>query len=390
VYLCIKKQMNKYALWTYTVIAICSFSSVFSQADKKISRQEYIALYKDIAIKEMKRTGVPASITLAQGTLESGDGNSRLAKKANNHFGIKCHDWKGKKIRHDDDENNECFRKYKSAYDSYRDHSDFLVSKQRYASLFALEPTDYKGWAEGLKKAGYATSKNYDKALIKIIEENGLYAYDQGIEIAKEPGVQTALLDKSDIISASRMIFEKNRIRYIITKPGDTYASISKELDLLPWELKKYNELDEGSKIDSGQVLYVQPKRKKAEAGKNIHVVREGETMYDISQLYGIRLDELYRKNLMEEGTEPAVSQTLQLRKGLKSDELPPELVLKEEKDEGAKIEGKNVQPKDKEVKTGSDNVKQKVKEDKKDRDNIKQKTKEESETEFEFDFDQE
>jgi LysM repeat protein len=128
------------------------------------------------------------------------------------------------------------------------------------------------------------------------------------------------------------MVFEKNRIRYIIAKPGDTYASISNEFELLPWELRKYNELDEGAKIDSGQVLYIQPKRKRAEAGKKTHVVREGETMYDISQLYGIKLAELYKKNLMEEGTEPAVSQTLHLRKGLKPDRLPTELPFREEK----------------------------------------------------------
>jgi hypothetical protein len=325
--------MNKHALGTLAIIVLCSFSSVNGQADKKITRQEYIEQYKKIAIKEMKRTGVPASITLAQGALESGDGNSRLAKKANNHFGIKCHDWKGRKIRHDDDENRECFRKYKSANDSYRDHSDFLSSKQRYSSLFELDPTDYKGWAEGLKKAGYATSRNYDKALIRIIEENELYAYDQGVEIIKEPAAGEDLAVASDAVAGSRMIFEKNRISYIIARPGDTYTSVSNELDLLPWELRKYNELDEGAKIDSGQILYIQPKRKRAEAGKKTHVVREGETMYDISQLYGIKLAELYKKNLMEEGTEPAVSQTLQLRKRLKPDQGSPELTSKEEND---------------------------------------------------------
>jgi LysM repeat protein len=324
--------MIRHVLGTLTVIIFCSFLYVNGQADKKITRQEYIQQYKDIAIKEMKRTGVPASITLAQGALESGDGNSRLAKKANNHFGIKCHDWKGRKIRHDDDENNECFRKYKSASDSYKDHSDFLSSKQRYASLFELEPTDYKGWAEGLKKAGYATSRSYDRALIRIIEENELYAYDQGVEIIKEPAAGEAIAEASGAITGSRMVFEKNRIRYIIAKPGDTYTSISNELDLMPRELRKYNDLDQGAKIDSGQVLYIQPKRKRAEAGKKTHVVREGETMYDISQLYGIKLAALYKKNLMEEGTEPAVSQTLQLRKNLKPDQKPPGLTLKEEK----------------------------------------------------------
>ena len=353
--------MNKYASGALSIIILCFLSSVYGQRDKKITRQEYIEQYKNIAIKEMKRTGVPASITLAQGALESGDGNSRLAKKANNHFGIKCHDWKGRKIHHDDDENNECFRKYKSADDSYKDHSDFLSSKQRYASLFELEPTDYKGWAKGLKKAGYATSRNYDKALIRIIEENELYAYDQGVEIIKEPALGEALAVASGAIKGSRMVFEKNRIKYIIAKSDDTYTSISNELDLMPWELRKYNELDQGAKIDSGQILYIQPKRKRAEAGEKTHVVREGETMHDIAQLYGIKLAELYKKNLMKQGTEPAVSQTLQLRKSLKPEQRPPELTLKEEKTSDADVKQKEKEKKEKEI-----------------------------EFEFEFDFDQE
>lgn len=325
--------MKKLTLLYFLVILCVKFSSVYSQKTKKATRQEYIDTYKELAVREMKRTGIPASITLAQGILESGNGNSRLAKKANNHFGIKCHDWKGKKIRHDDDHNNECFRKYKSAYESYKDHSEFLTSKPRYASLFTLEPTDYKGWAEGLKKAGYATSKNYHNALIKIIEENQLYALDQGVEISKEPGMQLASVNESENAGLSRKIFENNRIQYIIANKGDTYTGISEELDLMPWELKKYNELTESSKIDSGLILYIQPKRKKAEAGKSIHVVNEGETMYYISQLYGIKLDILYNKNLMEQGTEPEVSQTLQLRKALKGQKPPLAMKLKEQQE---------------------------------------------------------
>ena len=325
--------MNKYILYTLLIIICLKFSYVYSQKAKKTTRQEYIDTYKELAVKEMKRTGIPASITLAQGILESGDGNSRLARKANNHFGIKCHDWKGKKIRHDDDHNNECFRKYKSVYDSYRDHSEFLTSKQRYASLFTLEPTDYKEWAEGLKKAGYATSGDYHKALVKIIEENQLYALDQGVEISREAGMQLASVNEFENIGLSKRVYERNRIKYIIANKGDTYYGISEELNMLPWELKKYNELTEGSKIDSGQILYIQPKRNKAEAGKKIHVVKEGETMYYISQLYGIKLDVLYKKNLMEKGTEPEVSQKLLLRKGLKGAKVPLEHKFKEPKD---------------------------------------------------------
>lgn len=334
--------MKKYAICTLLIIICFIYSSVYGQNTKKTTRQEYIDTYKDLAVREMKRTGIPASITLAQGILESGDGNSRLAIKANNHFGIKCHDWKGKKIRHDDDDNNECFRKYKSVYESYRDHSEFLTSKQRYASLFELEPTDYKGWAKGLKKAGYATSNDYHKALIKIIEENQLYSLDQGVEISAEAGIRLAAASADEKTIQGRKIYERNRIKYIIADKGDTYGGISEELDLLPWELRKYNEMAEGSEIDSGQVLYIQPKRNRAVAGKKIHTVKEGETMYSISQLYGIKLDALYSKNLMEKGTEPEISQTLQLRKGLKGQRKPFELKLKEQQEmEKAEKEGK-------------------------------------------------
>ncbi len=333
VYLYAKKQMQKLTIFLFPVIFCLNISSVYGQKTTKITRQEYIDTYKELAVREMKRTGIPASITLAQGILESGNGNSRLARKGNNHFGIKCHDWKGKKIRHDDDLNNECFRKYKSVYDSYKDHSEFLTTKQRYASLFTLEPTDYKGWAEGLKQAGYATSKNYHKALIKIIEENQLYALDQGVEIVKEPGMLLASVNESEIAGSSRRIYENNRIKYIIAGQGDTYTGISEELDLLPWELRKYNELAESSKIDSGQILYIQPKRNKAKAGKSFHIVDEGETMYYISQLYGIKLDVLYKKNLMEQGAEPELSQTIQLRKALKGQKVPFEAKLQEKQE---------------------------------------------------------
>ena len=146
-----------------------------------IERKDYIKEYNSLAIKEMKRSGIPASITLAQAMLESDNGNSTLARKANNHFGIKCHSsWKGAKVYHDDDKRNECFRKYKSIYSSYIDHSDFITNNNRYQFLFELSLSDYKAWAKGLQKAGYATSRTYAELLIKIIDNNQLYVYDQG------------------------------------------------------------------------------------------------------------------------------------------------------------------------------------------------------------------
>tara|TARA_B100000900_G_scaffold410039_1_gene427018 strand:- start:12959 stop:13825 length:867 start_codon:yes stop_codon:yes gene_type:complete len=160
------------------LVIILFFLTSFIAA-QDMSRTEYIFKYKDLAVAEMNQYGIPASITLSQGVLESGNGNSELARKAKNHFGIKCHSsWEGKKVYHDDDEAQECFRKYPTVAASYRDHSVFL-QKARYANLFELAITDYKGWAKGLKKAGYATNPEYPELLIKIIENNQLQQYDK-------------------------------------------------------------------------------------------------------------------------------------------------------------------------------------------------------------------
>lgn len=289
-----------------------------------LERKDYIERYKDLAIVEMQRSRIPASITLAQALLESDNGNSTLARKANNHFGIKCHsNWKGPKVHHDDDRRGECFRKYKTVYESYADHSDFIVRGARYAFLFELSPTDYKSWAKGLQKAGYATSRTYASMLIRIIEDNQLYVFDQGGTLTFEEPVNEADseevvlgdVDNFQIYPNKHRVYSKNRIDYIIVKKGDTFKSITEELGMLPWELYKYNEIDEGAKLVEGQILYVQPKRNKAEHGFDFHTVQEGETMYSISQMYGIKLTKLYEKNLMEEGTEPEVGQKLWLRK---------------------------------------------------------------------------
>ena len=292
----------------------------FSQ--KRYTREDYIKTYSKIAVDEMKRSGIPASITIAQGMLESDNGNSSLTQKANNHFGIKCHkNWDGKRVYHDDDANNECFRKYPSAEDSYRDHTDFLMQTSRYASLFDLKSDDYKGWAKGLKKAGYATSSSYSSDLIRIIEENELHRLDEGdfsrpMVTKTVKGKKSSWADEEFTIDIKRRkILERNRIKYIIVEDGDNIEKITKELDLLSWELRKYNELADTSKIVPGQVLYTQPKRWKAEVGNDFHLVRVGETMYSISQLYGMKLAKLYRKNRMESGTQPTIGQKLWLRK---------------------------------------------------------------------------
>ncbi len=279
-----------------------------------ISRATYIETYADLAMKEMARVGIPASITLAQGCLESNNGNSRLATRGNNHFGIKCHEWTGRKIYHDDDERHECFRSYDSPYESYMDHSYFLSSKSRYASLFELKPHDYRGWAKGLKKAGYATAPNYATLLIQIIEENELYHYDV---MVLEGGIDSGADSSSHMdhtYQSSRPVFMNNKIEYILVEPGDTPESIRDEMDLYPNELYRYNSLYKGQELEPGQLIYLQPKRRKAARGNEIHVVKEGETMYNISQIYGVKLKHLYRMNLMSEGAQPLENTEIYLR----------------------------------------------------------------------------
>lgn len=302
----------------------------------------YIERYKDLAISEMRRTGVPASITLAQGMIESDYGRSRLAREANNHFGIKCHNgWTGPTIKHHDDRKNDCFRKYSNAGESFRDHSDFLRTGSRYSFLFDLPQNDYKGWAKGLKKAGYATNPDYANMLIRKIEENSLYYYDTSGQPAsrkteqevfeKIAEVNTTPADQAPdrsgnstgtsavsvmiaLPSPAARIKENNRIQYIIIEDGETAEMIEKEFQLLKWELSRYNELDNNFILVPGQMLYLQPKRDRAEPGKENHIVAEGESMYFLSQKYGIKLRKLYELNRMQEGEEVSPGQKLWLR----------------------------------------------------------------------------
>ena len=304
------------------LILLTSQTVVIAQ-EKRITRKEYIELYSDWAIREMKRTGIPASITLAQGCLESDDGNSWLAKEANNHFGIKCHSWEGEKVYKDDDAKNECFRKYKSAKESFDDHGDFLVKTKRYAALFELSPNDYKAWAKGLKEAGYATNPKYPVLLIKIIEDNKLYEIDKGIKITSSKTDSTKVkqrkklgdIDNFSITSAGREIKLHNRIKYIVAKSTDNFNAIAKELDMFTWELLRYNDLTNDSILRNGQIIYIQPKRNKAEFGKETHIVKQGETLNSISQFYGIKLIKLKSKNNINSSDSLKVGDVLSLRK---------------------------------------------------------------------------
>jgi LysM repeat protein len=290
------------------------------------SARDYIDSYKDLSISEMKRTGIPASITLAQGMIESDYGRSRLAIEANNHFGIKCHnDWTGATIKHNDDKRNECFRKYRKPEESFYDHSDFLTSTTRYGSLFELNETDYKAWAKGLKKAGYATNPDYANMLIRKIEENELWRFDFN---KKSPGKNSPKPDTLKVASTKvnqnsdnfvvpgrvSRLKENNRIQYIAVAEGDTRESIENEFNLLKWELPKYNELESDFRIVPGQILYLQPKRDKAEPGKEVHSTVKGDSMYTISQKYGIKLKKLYEMNRMKEGEEPKEGDRIWLR----------------------------------------------------------------------------
>jgi hypothetical protein len=289
----------------------------WSQSGGKMTRLQYFEKFHAMAIEEMHRSGVPASITLAQGALESGDGNSSLAREANNHFGIKCHDdWTGKKVYEDDDSRDECFRKYISVEDSYRDHTDYLKSKSRYSFLFELKLTDYKGWARGLKKAGYATSPTYADRLIKIIEDFDLTQYDDMV-VPQRSEHRKSKQTKEKL--AMREVLETNRVKFVRAVAGDTYAKITAELGKLDWEIPEYNDAAMGDSIVPGQVVYIQPKRNRAQAGDKEHVFKSGETMRMVSQLYAIKLESLYRMNHLQSGAQPETGTKLQLRRALKT-----------------------------------------------------------------------
>jgi hypothetical protein len=278
-------------------------------AQPRQTPSQYVEKYKEIAIIEMQRYGIPASIKLGQGLLESASGNSDLAREANNHFGIKCKkDWTGPAFYKDDDAKDECFRKYESVLASYEDHSQFLKNSQRYSSLFELDKDDYKAWAHGLKKAGYATNPQYAHLLIKTIEENRLFQYDtQGIikgEIA--PPVtkrkEVPLDDGTEISLAKRggrEVLLRNRVKYVLAHDGDTPESIGRELDLMAWQIPKYNDFESSDlRLKPGQIVFIQPKRRKAE--ERIHIVKTGETLQSISQLYAIKLKNLKKLNQLE------------------------------------------------------------------------------------------
>lgn len=295
-----------------------------ARAEQRLSSEEYIEQWKITAIEQMNEYAIPASITLAQGILESGSGNSELAKTANNHFGIKCHKtWDGKTFYQDDDEKDECFRSYDHAAHSYSDHSIFLTTRERYAGLFKLKLTDYKGWAKGLKSAGYATNPKYADLLITLIERYNLGQYDLmpylPVEVAaqKEQEELTTSVqrdsplttlrenEENEIVVSSlkgthKVALNKYRTRYIIVGEGDTFYRISQEFDIALWQLYKYNELGRRDVLKVGEIIYLDPKRGRSSRGANVFVCPEPMTLRDVAQQEGLKLKKILKYNFSE------------------------------------------------------------------------------------------
>lgn len=298
-------------------------------------QQKYIDTYAKLAISEMERTGVPASITLAQGMLESRNGLSELASQFNNHFGIKCHsDWKGAKTYIDDDRKKECFRVYSSVDESFRDHSDFLRFQSRYASLFDLDPTDYKGWARGLKAAGYATDPSYAVKLIQLIEEYDLGEYDYGmpdkkskrdkhVEVPKTPREmeQPHLVDtnykEQYEFTVTRPVYELNGVPCVYAMDGETYESIAISHNLFRKEILRFNDLDQESRLDPGTIVFLQPKKSQAEKGAEKYIVGPDEhiTLREIAQKFGVKESALRKMNKLSSTYVPLEGDTILLRK---------------------------------------------------------------------------
>ncbi len=292
--------MNCIKVYITGLLVLFGTSTLKAQMKWNQAYQTYVNQYKDLAIEQMLRYRIPASITLAQGLFESRAGLSDLVRQGNNHFGIKCHtSWTGARQYHDDDARGECFRVYQDAKESYEDHSKFLAKQPRYASLFELSTTDYKGWARGLKRCGYATNPQYANKLIQIIELYKLFDYDKAKRydrfMAEHSGTDQPV-NAEGLLHPIRMF---NENYYLKARKGDTFKSIGKEVGISWRKLAKYNERDKHDILQEGDIIYLKKKKRKApKEFKNIpHIVKPGESMYSIAQKYGIRLERLYKMN---------------------------------------------------------------------------------------------
>lgn len=302
-------------------------------APQRMSRQEYIDKYARLAVQEMIDHHIPASITMAQACLESSDGNSELTRQSNNHFGIKCkNSWTGPSVRHNDDEANECFRKYRTPEESFRDHSEFITGSPRYSFLFAYDIRDYKRWAHGLRLAGYATDPAYPSKLVKIITDFRLYELDQldwkyvktgekkrhfslfGF-LKRKPADQNLAVVTGYL---PRVIEKRNGRKSFTAIEGDDYTRIADEFGKRDWQLYQYNDAQSGDAPEAGEPVFLQSKRSKAPRGNDFHTVQQGETLRSIAQWYGVKLQSLRRMNNLPDTSEVAVGTQLSLRKRVK------------------------------------------------------------------------
>jgi len=326
-----------FALWVG--VAWAATSKGDGDGSEPVATNEtYIAQWQAEAVHQMEKYGIPASITLAQGILESGNGVSELAMRSNNHFGIKCHStWTGKRTYHDDDEKGECFRVYDDAKDSYEDHSHFLL-RDRYARLFELDPTDYTGWAKGLKACGYATDPAYADRLITLIEKHELHVLDEpggtwsggGDAVAsndedRDEGVQRRNVREHDVVRKASGgggtvdVGNRHRVRttvhgvqFVYAEAGDTQALLAEDLDLMPWQIRTYNEVGKQHEFQPGDRIYLQPK--KGHAATPWYTVRQGQNLWQISQMHGIRTPALARKNNLKPNEAPRPGTKLSLQ----------------------------------------------------------------------------
>ena len=308
------------------LIALCLLPALLGLAAGDDTPQErYVKKYADMAVQEMIRSGVPASITLAQGMLESGNGQSRLATQGNNHFGIKCHKgWEGKTMYHDDDAKGECFRVYKSVADSYKDHSDFLRYRDRYKFLFDLERTDYKGWAYGLKKAGYATDPGYPAKLIKYIEDYHLDRFDvlekaEEVEVPLPPhqieAPVVAMADEEFHFPLTRELYSINGVPFVYALEGETYKSIAKYYHLFHKEILRFNDLKKDQALLPGTVVYLSYKKNHSPAGLDKYIVAEdGEDFHAICQRFALKEKAVLKLNGLKKAPELREGDEIKLR----------------------------------------------------------------------------
>jgi LysM repeat protein len=321
-----------------TIVSIIACFIITTVHAQRMTVEQYIATYKDAAIAEMKRLGVPASIILAQGILETENGNSDLVKRSNNHFGIKCKStWTGESVRHTDDAPNECFRKYNSAADSYKDHSDYLYYTPRYASLFKLQSTDYRGWAYGLKAAGYATNPRYPQILINNIEKYNLQQYNEPLsaesqsaviaqmgiqDTKKEPTIVTAAEPKKELNVFQKLFSGKknksnqyfNRLKAVMAFHGTSLLAIATNHDIDLAKLLEFNDLSTDGLVKGDQWIYLEKKHK--EGNRDFYTALENESLHEVSQNNGVQLAMLASYNQIPENSFVKKGDVIRLKPG--------------------------------------------------------------------------